>query len=157
MSSSSARTESVEKDRGTNVRKREVRVRGIRRGICFETHPAGASRRYSGRYKPATKSSVCDTLIIGRIYGVHIVLTDTDIHARSQISIRGSYMLVAILRRLDIRREMRVRMCARTRGRMCTRVHANAHMPARLRAVRVHTRVSRAYTRPFGGRMIVGR
>lgn len=47
-------------------------------GVCFETHPAGASRHYSGRYKPATKSSVCDTLIIGHIYGVHIVLANTE-------------------------------------------------------------------------------
>jgi len=53
---------------------------GSRPGVCFETRPAGASWHYGGRYKLATKSSVCDTLIIGRIYGVHIV--------RSRIQIR---------------------------------------------------------------------
>ena len=45
-----------------------------------ETHPAGASRRYGGRYKPATKSSVCDTLIIGRIYGVYTVAPGTCVY-----------------------------------------------------------------------------
>lgn len=50
------------------------------RGARSETHPAGASRRYGGRYKPATKSSVCDTLIIGRIYGVYTVAPGTRVH-----------------------------------------------------------------------------
>lgn len=45
-----------------------------------ETYPAGASRRYGGRYKPATKSSVCDTLIIGRIYGVYTVAAGTRVY-----------------------------------------------------------------------------
>lgn len=49
-------------------------------GVRSETHPAGASRRYGGRYKPATKSSVCDTLIIGRIYGVYTVAPGTRVY-----------------------------------------------------------------------------
>lgn len=55
-------------------------VEGRGRMARSETHPAGASRRYGGRYKPATKSSVCDTLIIGRIYGVYTVAPGTCVY-----------------------------------------------------------------------------
>lgn len=133
---------------------REGRSRGYEGCICFETHPAGASRRYSGRYKPATKSSMCDTLIIGRIYGVHIVLADTDIHTHthaytSWISIRQAHMcrcLYCAGGYTEIR--IHIRVCVR----ICTYLHTRACAFA---SVHVYTRVSRTHANVQ--EMIVGR
>lgn len=120
----SANGGSTKDNGGTSVHEREVRVWGI----CFETHPAGASQCYSGRYKPATKSSVCDTLIIGRIYGVYIVLplTDTqDTGARFCRSVYAARMCRCYIALVDIRRKCTF-VCVRTYD-ACIHVH----MPAR--------------------------
>jgi len=87
-------------------------------GVCFETHPAGASRRYSGRYKPATKSSVCDTLIIGHIYGVHIVLADTQ--ARDRHTHTHTYTQTHT--RLDVYICSHICACAFAYAYVCQRV-----------------------------------
>lgn len=108
------------------MREREVRVWGI----CFETHPAGASQCYSGRYKPATKSSVCDTLIIGRIYGVYIVLSHRyghtrNVRARSCRSAYAARMCRCYITLVGIRRKY-ASVCVRTRGYMYSRAYACA-------------------------------
>lgn len=135
---------------------REGRSRGYEGCICFETHPAGASRRYSGRYKPATKSSVCDTLIIGRIYGVHIVLAGTDIHTHTHARThRGSayarlICALAYIAPEDTRKC--VYMCVRGCIRICMYLHTRACAFA---SVHVCTRVSKTHANVQG--MIVGR
>jgi len=162
MSSSSARTEDRRRIGGQTCARGKFAFggvgRGVCRGICFETHPAGASRRYSGRYKPATKSSVCDTLIIGRIYGVRIVITDIRVHVRAR-SCRSAYaarICHCYIALIDIRRKCasgRVRMGARIHARMCIRMR----MFARCERSCIHTRLESTYTRLLRGKMIVGR